>query len=93
MNSSTRFLTVSLLIPLFDPRPLPSTYKRYIDACGNVGVLLGVVGGLTMYNIVSTGSSYWLGYWADHTDDDCCKDNRGLLIYTVGKVKEKKDYC
>ena len=71
----------------FYPQPNPvklfSTYKRYIDACGNVGVLLGVVGGLTMYNIVSTGSSYWLGYWADHNDDDCCKDNRGLLIYTV----------
>mmetsp|Transcript_69083 Transcript_69083/g.193045 ORF Transcript_69083/g.193045 Transcript_69083/m.193045 type:complete len:313 (-) Transcript_69083:48-986(-) len=70
----------------FYPQPNPvklfSTYKRYIDACGNVGVLLGVVGGLTMYNIVSTGSSYWLGYWADHNDDDCCKDNRGLLIYT-----------
>ena len=29
----------------------------------------------------SLSPRYWLGYWADHTQDACCKDNRGLLIY------------
>jgi len=45
-----------------------STYKKYIEACGTVLCLVGVVGGLIVYNLVSVLSSAWLGYWSDNPD-------------------------
>lgn len=47
-----------------------ATYISYIRACGILLFVGGVFGGLVIYNLVVVTSSWWLGYWADHSDDD-----------------------
>jgi ABC-type multidrug transport system fused ATPase/permease subunit len=55
-----------------------ATYKLYIEACGNVMALVGVIGGLIIYNFSAAVASWWLGYWADNAgstgDDDLVDD-------------------
>jgi len=56
------------------------TYKLYIAACGNYMALVGVFGGLVIYNISAAVASWWLGYWADRSgsngDDDLVDDGQ-----------------
>jgi hypothetical protein len=58
-------------------------YKQYVEKSGAVLVIMGVFGGLILYNAFSVGTSWWLSFWADRSKSGEVGAMKGLSVYII----------